>query len=130
MTRKNRRAEFTPEAIETEPLLFELQEREMRERAQDQFRETLHRLGIEEWTAFWNAKFGRKTAAARRIERTEFCQLPGCDERTIRLAGRSLGICDAHALPVIQWSRIVMDEHEQRMLKADVESKRIHRERR
>lgn len=130
MTRKNHRAQFTPEPIETEPLLLELQAREMRERSEQQFRETLQRLGIEEWTAFQNAKYARRSPATRKIDRTEFCQLPGCDQRTIRLAGRSLGICDLHAMPVVQWSRTVMDEHEQRMLTADVESKRIHRERR
>lgn len=131
MSRKNHRAEFTPEPIETEPLLLELQAREMRERSEKQFRDTLQELDIKEWTAFFNAsKFSRHTRNSDRIARTALCQLPGCDRPTIRLAGRSLGICDLHAMPVVQWSTTVMDEHEQRMLKADVESKRIHRERR
>jgi hypothetical protein len=130
MSRRNRRAEFTPEPIETEPWRLEQQAREWREQSIEQFRDTLQRLGVEEWTALWNAEYGRRSQMERRIERTEFCQLPGCDKFTIRLAGRSLGICDLHAMPVVQWSAIVMDEHEQRMLKADVEARRLHRERR
>jgi hypothetical protein len=128
--RNNRAPEFyEPVEIESDPWQLEAQAREMRERAEEQFRAALDRLPPEERTAFWNAKFARKRRRERNIARTQFCQLPGCIELTAKLAGRSLGVCDWHAMQCAQWFAIVTDEHEQEMLKASVISARIHRER-
>jgi hypothetical protein len=100
----------------------------MREQSREQFWTTLERLPETERTAFWNAKYARHRNP--RIDQSAVCLLPGCNRPTIRLAGRSLGICDGHAMPVAQWWAIVADKHEQRMLDAAAEAARIHKQRR
>lgn len=129
MSRRNRRQreEIEPVKIETEPWRLEQQARELREKSQAQFEEAVSKLSSDERIAFSNARNVKRRS--RSIERSAICLLPGCEAMTIKLAGRSLGICDLHAMPVAHWWAISVDENQQMMLNAGVLADRLHRER-